>query len=51
MEQQLTARLTRSTNEQQRYEAVTKTFSEVIQKDKHFASLLSKIKDAYHEYC
>ena len=44
LEGRLTARLTSSKNPEQRIEAVSKTFEEIIENDSHFGSLLVKIK-------
>lgn len=50
LEQKLTSRLADTDSHQEKLAAATKTFDELIEKDEHFASLLSKIKGAYEEY-
>ena len=50
LEEQLTARLIQSANNEQKIEAVSKTFEEVIERDRPFGSLLMKIKNAYQEF-
>lgn len=50
LEEQLTTRLIRSSSRDEKFQAVNKTFEEVIRQDRPFGGLLMKIKNAYQEF-
>jgi hypothetical protein len=50
LEAKLTARLINSNTQEEKIVAVSQTFTEVIERDKSFGSLLLKIKQAYTDF-
>lgn len=50
LETKLSARLIESTTQEEKIVAISQTFAEVIERDRPFASLLLKIKQAYTDF-